>query len=172
MKKPAAEFRIFGLSGLRSAAHPVLCIASVCVAAALFQALPARGQSASQAGPPYMGPNSRSPNAFSRYDAQTRFPADNDTSYMESIRLAQLKVARAESMFKDTDRLLKLATELNAEVTGPKAEPLGGAQLRKVSRIAKFARNIEKNMKLVFFPRRRPPAFFPNPFPRRPPNRH
>lgn len=179
MKKPIAEFRIFGLSGLRSAAYRVLCLGSIfvatvlCVAVALLPAPPARGQRASQTVPPYMDrPNSRFPGASSRHNPQSRFPRDDDTTYIDSVRLRQLKAVRAKALFKDTDKLLKLATELNAEVGGDKAGPPGKAQLRKVSKIAKLARKVEENMKLVIVPRRRSPVFFPNPFPGRAPNHH
>ena len=172
MKKPVAEFRIFGLSGLRPAAHPALWIAAIAVVAALLQSPPARGQITSQNYPPYMGPNSRNPGATSRYSPQSRFPMDDNTTYIESIRLAQLKAVRARSLFKDTDKLLELAKELNAEVGGDNAEPLGKAQLRKVSKIAKLAHSVEENMKLVFLPRLRSPSIFSSPFPSRTPNSH
>lgn len=177
MKKPVAEFSIFGLSRLRFDAHPVLCVVSIsvatvlCVAVALPQAPLARGQGAWQTTPPYMGPDSRYPGAFARYSPQSRYQADN-YSYMESVRISQFKAARAKSLVKDTDKLLKLATELNAEVGGAQAKPPGKSQLRKVSKIAKLARKVEENMKLVILPRRRPTAIFPNPFPGRSLNNH
>lgn len=57
-----------------------------------------------------------------------------------------LNEQRQRSLVANTNKLLKLAKELNAEVNGGQAGELTKAQLRKVSEIEKLARKVKSEM--------------------------
>ena len=61
-------------------------------------------------------------------------------------RLNALNAERQKSMVADTDKLLKLATELNAEINNAHPSQLTPAQLRMVAEIEKLAHNIREKM--------------------------
>lgn len=65
---------------------------------------------------------------------------------MEEKRLKAMNALRQKSMLADADKLLKLATELNAEVNGTQAGNLTEEQLRKVAQIEKLARSVREKM--------------------------
>ena len=81
---------------------------------------------------------------------QTRQPAiehgDND-AYNGALRRSQLKAARQQALIGDTNKLLKVAAELNAEVGGANAGALTRQHLRMAAEIERLARNVERNMK-------------------------
>jgi hypothetical protein len=61
-------------------------------------------------------------------------------------RLRALNAARQKSMVSDSNKLLKLAGELNAEVSRANPESLTRAQLRKLGEIEKLARGVKEKM--------------------------
>jgi len=63
-------------------------------------------------------------------------------------RLRQLSIARHKSMVDDTGKLLKLVTELNAEISSTKPSELTPEQLRKVAEIEKLARGVKDKMRI------------------------
>ncbi len=61
-------------------------------------------------------------------------------------RLRMINVERQKSMVADTDKLLKLAQELNDEIAKINSGDLSPAQLRKVAEIEKLAHNVRDKM--------------------------
>jgi hypothetical protein len=66
--------------------------------------------------------------------------------YMER-RMRQLNDVQHKSMVADTDKLLKLVTELNAEINGTNSNSLTPEQLRKVMEIEKLAHSVKDKMR-------------------------
>lgn len=64
----------------------------------------------------------------------------------EEKRLRALNAERQRSMVSDTNKLLRLADELNAEVSKANSESLTRAQLHKVGEIEKLARGVKEKM--------------------------
>jgi hypothetical protein len=60
--------------------------------------------------------------------------------------LRALNAARQRSMVADTDRLVRLVNELNAEVERTNPDLLTPAQLHKVAEIEKLAHNVKDKM--------------------------
>jgi hypothetical protein len=75
---------------------------------------------------------------------------DQDTARMidEEKRLRALNADRQKSLVSDTNKLLVLVNELNAEIARSKADALTAEQLRKVAEIEKLARNVREKMSL------------------------
>lgn len=61
-------------------------------------------------------------------------------------RLRLLNAERQKSMISDAGKLLKLAGELETEVTNARTEALTPAELHKVGEIEKLARNVKEKM--------------------------
>jgi hypothetical protein len=74
----------------------------------------------------------------------------DDTPSPQSIEeekaLRALNVARQKSLVADTDRLVRLVNELNAEIARTNPDSLTAAQLRKVAEIEKLAHNVKDKM--------------------------
>ena len=70
---------------------------------------------------------------------------DYDPVMMER-RMRALNIERQKEMVSDTNKLLKLARELNAEVAGQKSDALTPDQLHKIAEIEKLARNVKERM--------------------------
>jgi len=62
---------------------------------------------------------------------------------------------RQKEMASDVDKLLKLTSELNAEISNSNSDSLTEAQLRKVGEIEKLARSIKEKMNTPVQPRPR-----------------
>jgi hypothetical protein len=76
-------------------------------------------------------------------------PADNDDPFdsaMTERRLRALNSERQKQMVADTNKLLKLAKELNEEVASANEESFTPEQLRKIAEIEKLARNVRERM--------------------------
>jgi hypothetical protein len=67
---------------------------------------------------------------------------------MRERRLRQFSVAQHKSMVSDTDRLLKLVTELNAEISRTNPVSLTPEELREVAAIEKLARSVKDKMRI------------------------
>ncbi|MGA2167001.1 MAG: hypothetical protein ABSG62_02240 [Terracidiphilus sp.] len=61
-------------------------------------------------------------------------------------RLRALNAERQKSMVSDTNKLLKLASELNAEISGENPDSLTPAQLSKLAEIEKLAHRVKDKM--------------------------
>jgi hypothetical protein len=71
----------------------------------------------------------------------------NDPESLEQERqMRALNADRQKSMVSDTNKLLKLVTELNAEVSNANSDMLSSDQLRKLAEIEKLAHNVKEKM--------------------------
>lgn len=73
-------------------------------------------------------------------------PADPTDPIMQERRMRALNVQRQKSLVADTNKLLKLASELNVEVNGKHSSELTPDQLRKVAEIEKLAHSVREKM--------------------------
>ncbi len=64
-------------------------------------------------------------------------------------RLKELNHERQNEMISDTNKLLKLATELNDEVAATKVETLTYDQLHRIAQIEKLAHSVREKMTLA-----------------------
>ncbi len=78
---------------------------------------------------------------------------------MAERRLRMMNNERRKSLVSDSDKLFKLATQLNNEIANSNAGSLTPEQLRKVAEIEKLARNVRDKMtqalpnpKVTYFP--------------------
>ncbi len=101
--------------------------------------------SQSQGPPPGVGQSAMRPGFPSQQGLDPIAPADYDPVMMER-RLRALNMERQKEMVSDTNKLLKLARELNAEVAANKSGALTPDQLRKIAEIEKLARNVRERM--------------------------
>ena len=62
--------------------------------------------------------------------------------------MRQLNEAQHKSMVSDTDKLLRLATELTAEINSTNPTSLNSDQLRKIAEIEKLARSVKDKMRI------------------------
>jgi hypothetical protein len=86
------------------------------------------------------------PGQISR-SAASPFGGFGDTDPFEAAkRQRALNAERQKSMVSDTDKLLKLARELNTEVGGENSGSLTSEELHKVAEIEKLARNVKQKM--------------------------
>lgn len=65
-------------------------------------------------------------------------------------RLRAMNAERQKSMKADTDKLLKLARQLDAEIASNPTDELTPEERRKVAEIEKLARNVKNKMAQVF----------------------
>lgn len=72
---------------------------------------------------------------------------DDEDPVAQQKQLRQLIVSLHKSMVSDTDKLQKLVTDLNAELSSTNSDSLTPDQLRKVAAIEKLARNVKDAMK-------------------------
>jgi hypothetical protein len=94
----------------------------------------------SQAGPPRDIINRPSP-----MPTDPSASGDYDPTMMER-RLNALNRERQKEMISDTNKLLKLAMELNDEIAANNTGSLTLDQLRKMAQIEKLARNVKEKM--------------------------
>ncbi|MGA3100734.1 MAG: hypothetical protein ABSD61_02625 [Terracidiphilus sp.] len=72
-------------------------------------------------------------------------PGDFDPTMMER-RIRALNNERQKDMVSDTDKLLKLAQELNDEIAAKNAGTLTFDQLHKIAEIEKLAHSVKEKM--------------------------
>jgi len=78
-------------------------------------------------------------------------------------RLRALNALRQKSLVEDTNKLLKLAAELNAEVSAAHPDALTLDQIHKLAEIEKLAHSVKEKMSTsVREPQGLPPPFAPN----------
>lgn len=78
---------------------------------------------------------------------------------MAERRMKMLNNERRKSLVSDSDKLLKLATELNNEIARSNSGSLTPEQLRKISEIEKLAHNVRDKMTMTIVPQSA--AYFP-----------
>lgn len=96
-------------------------------------------------------------------DTNSQFGADPNA---DPRRIRMLNSERQKELVSDTQKLLQLARELNAEVSDANAAAMTDAQLRKVAEIAKLARSVKEKMtfSLGGYPNLKSPPTFDNHF--------
>ena len=91
-----------------------------------------------QRGPVFQLPGSNNPGNLD--------DAANDNSVEMERLLNALNADRQKSMVSDTDKLVRIVNDLNAEIARNDAGALSSNQLRKVAEIEKLAHNIKDKM--------------------------
>ena len=116
---------------------------------ALVLALPGGAQNRPSQGPPTKVTQQPVPTADSKYTIQ-QAPFSADMSNVDPIQqerwLRMQNIERQKEMVTDTNKLLKLARELNAEISGSNPDSHTPAQLRKVGEIEKLAHSVKEKM--------------------------
>ena len=95
---------------------------------------------------PAQGPGQVTPRARNPFGQS---PADGDPMYAER-RLNALNSDRHKSMVSDTERLLRLARELEAEIAANTTGGLTPREMKDVAEIEKLARNVKEKMSRSF----------------------
>jgi hypothetical protein len=72
---------------------------------------------------------------------------DEEDPVAQQRQLRQLIISLHKSMVSDTDKMQKLVTDLNAELSSTNPDSLTPDQLKKIAAIEKLARNIKEAMK-------------------------
>jgi len=108
---------------------------------------PLSGNPGSAQNPAYMDPGQAQGSQGQRVgNRESPFGDPDADPFQDEKRLRALNSARQKSMVSDTEKLLRLATELNVEIAGGNGATLTVAQLRKVAEIEKLARSIKDKM--------------------------
>jgi hypothetical protein len=90
------------------------------------------------------------PNPMNR---QSRNPFDGfggNDPLLAARQMRALNADRQKSLVSDTDKLLKLAQELNSEIETSNPNMLTQVQLRKIADIERLARNVKQKMSISF----------------------
>ena len=116
---------------------------------ALALALPAGAQN----GPPLPlpggaqnGPSGMQQPTLRQHLPMSPAPLNDADPIQEERWLRGLNIERQKMMVSDANKLLKLASELNAEVSSSNQDSLTPAQLRNVAEIEKLARSVKEKM--------------------------
>jgi hypothetical protein len=80
------------------------------------------------------------------YDIPSRDPVE------EARRLQSLNIARQKALVSDANKLLRLTTEFNEEISHSNADALTVAQIRKLAQIEKLAHSVSEKMKASVLP--------------------
>lgn len=145
----------FGTDGLRpglvrNAAMRGSCGVRLLLMVGILSALPGCGVIwAQQTQPTGSGHMSNQPNRSVSSDVNQGLSgtAEPGTPPYEQKRLRLLNAAQHKSMVSDTDRLLKLVNELNAEINNSVPTALTPEQLRMVVEIEKLAHSVKDKMR-------------------------
>ena len=109
---------------------------------ALLLVIPLPGQSSFQQFP---SSNNGGGRLGQRYpDSSSQFPQDPNSPDQKRMRF--LNAERQKALVSDTDKLLKLAKELNDEVAASDTSSMSDEQLRKVAEIGKLAKSVKEKM--------------------------
>ena len=129
-----------GIASGRRAMRGARCAAQLLIWLALLPAPRCAGQNSPSSGGGQSG-------MHGLHSVQGVDQTMTDDPVFQERRLRMLKEAQHKSMVADTDKLLRLAAELNAEIarTGPAS--LSSEQLRKVAEIEKLARGVKDKMR-------------------------
>jgi hypothetical protein len=110
-------------------------LALTSVRAGLSQSGAGMGGGQSSMGPP-----------FTPRSGMGSLSTDTYDPVMMERRLKALNIERQKELVSDTNKLLKLARELNAEVAAQKGDTLTSEQLHKIIEIEKLARSVKERM--------------------------
>ena len=134
------------ITWLRLGLRSTLCLA---VLGSLLPVLPCGAQrnSTSPANQPFGDQIPQHRTRKPSLDPGQQFPSSEDDR-IAAMRMSQLMAARQKVIVADTDKLLKLAKELNAEIPGAGSSAPTEAELRKVAQIQKLAHSIKKEMSI------------------------
>jgi hypothetical protein len=107
----------------------------------MLLSVPAQGQTPRPVSPglPTL-PSGAPANSRQDYDIPSSDPSD------EQRRLLALMEARRKRVVSDSNKLLKLTTELNAEVAQTHPDELSAAQLHKLAQIEKLAHDLKDKL--------------------------
>jgi predicted outer membrane protein len=111
-----------------------------CVRAALCLAILLALPGGAQNGPPQQRPSIGEPSR----DRDVQFESADPV--LDEHRLQALNSDRQKSLVSDTNKLLKIAADLDAEIGRTNPETLSSSQLRKVAEIEKLARGVKEKM--------------------------
>ena len=115
---------------------------------ALFLALWCGGTLlAQQPMPGGNGPNSSRPIRTTPSEMDQIPTGGLNNSVYQERRLRQISLAQHKAMVTDTERLLRLVTELNEEIDNSSPAALTPDQLRRVAEIEKLARSVKEKMR-------------------------
>lgn len=85
-----------------------------------------------------------------RYETGNMVPNMSDSMrdpVAQQRQLHQLNAAKYKTIMSNTDKLLKLVAELNADIGGTNPASLTPEQLRKIAAIEKLARSVKDDMR-------------------------
>lgn len=88
----------------------------------------------------------------------TSSPFDDMDPVMLQRHLTALNIERQKEMVSDTNKLLKLARELNDEVAASHATSFTPDQMRKIAEIEKLAKSVRERMTSAVGPQQPSPA--------------
>jgi hypothetical protein len=71
---------------------------------------------------------------------------DDDDGAFARRQVKALNAERQKALVSDTEKLLKLAQELNTEIETDSSDSLNSNQIRKISNIEKLAHNVKQKM--------------------------
>jgi hypothetical protein len=134
MDEPQSGFARPSAVGARLRVRPLLWMA-------LLLALPCGGQNSTNGG-------QGSSHPFHASDLNQMVNDGPADPLLEERRVRMMIVSQHKSMVADTDKLLKLVTELNAEIKSTNPSSLTTEQLHKVAEIEKLARNVKDRMRM------------------------
>ena len=113
----------------------------------LLTCLPGWSQSQSQMGQGSQMPSMQRggiPQDPSFQNSPFNDPYNNPTEVEKRLRM--INAERQKAMVSDTDKLVRLATELNEDIAKSNSGQLSAAQLRKVAEIEKLAHSVRDKM--------------------------
>jgi hypothetical protein len=147
MDKTRRVFRIAGFHFTRSRLCAlrrgrILLVLACGLVCALFCVLPGYSQSSGASGGGQQPPHQPS---LSHPDPGSSDDGDPDATMFDR-RIRALNVERQKQIVSDTDKLLKLARELNDEVAKANTGALTSDELHKIADIEKLARNVRQKM--------------------------
>jgi hypothetical protein len=124
------------------------CAATLGFGVILLFAMPCNGQSPSP-GPIANNPTLGKHIPSSHDSDQTQMDSMGGTPAFYEKRLQMLNAAQHQSMVADTERLVKLVADLNAQINSSNASSLTPEQMRMVAEIEKLAHNVRDKMRMT-----------------------
>lgn len=133
-------------SPVRDGIGVIVC--SLLLASVLF-ALPGSAQTSKHTsiGSRFLSGQSAESGSIDAQDSMGRSPSvDPMRREIREKQIRELRKQRYSQVVANTEELLRLATELNAEVSASRNTTLTADQLRTLARIEKLARNVKEGM--------------------------
>jgi hypothetical protein len=124
------------------------------IGVALVLGVPVSGQS----GYPQF-PSSSNNGRYGQHYPDSGGQFGQDSNSPDKKRMRMLNTERQKALISDTEKLLKLAKELNDEVTESDSTSMNDAEMRKVAEIGKLAHSVKEKMSYSVggFPATNPP---------------